>query len=1216
MTNAKSRLVRIIALALAVLMIVPMALVGCNKNTGVDQAALDAALKEALDAAQKAQDAADKAAQDAKDAQDKLDAAEKEAADLQAQIDAMKNTTTAAPATTTQAPVSEDAKVVDAYIASIVLDKESDYNKLVKLYKALSAAYFGATTNPVSADAKAIFDAIDTAEIAIRRAPTVDYVNHLVAQLAADLDAIPTFSERVKEAYDAIDFASDEDIVDVAYANALLKAAAIPAATTGVDEIDEFFAAEKKALGAFGEEKLDLTKLITDEYARYADANDGLYADAFGYDNDDLVAKIQALFSNNAELDVEEIVYGEAANEDAIEAIEDLYDEFYKLYKKDYAALQEAFEIAVIGEDYLLKAEGNFLREKLAAAKERVAELEAAVEEYNATKIFTNSKTGIAAIAKAYADNYGKTTETPFLFNEKTNAKIVAIDEALAAWMAKYSFDAEDDNLNEIIGDGVYATFVEVKAVMNFVNEWAAKLDSIKASDIDAAIDALKDEDKRIDYAEQGAAVKALYAWYYGTYKVVKEKNGEGKLVDVIKSNEDGVLAAELELADSEDPIKIDTANIADMLDDALEVKVDQVKALAAALEVFEGVKLLGKDAEGNDAILAEVKAIDKKADKLDLDALKTEDITAMAEIIKALKALCEKLGFEKDEDAEFGYATDSKNYGVVPFDTWAAINGAKDALVGDLLDKAAEIVKAYIGWAGEYDEDEEAVIFPVDKDGKPTADSKYYDVDEVEISAFSYALISTLAADYNAISIFEKELDDEKIVIEDIEEEEVEFTTKQVVAYYRAMNDEFYYNIMDKIHGVAYGEVRVSTIINNDIGGSSNPANEWMHYNTLKKDGTLEISGVDKTAYDTLVKYEAAYGEFGLTYVFPTNSSTKGTGNAINVYATVDGKGSNSKQYINAVAAVDATKYAVKNADGIVIDFDAAAYKAAVDASVASFRATWYADYLTKSANATTINALYDAVIENAIKFKLWTIEGEFEMNDEAYTFVVNADKSVTVKDDADEVVATVKDAKEAEYTITAALENNKIVIKATIIGVVDDPATEDVNEAKDAVKNLADVDDAISADAPKYEYTLADGKDEIIASCTAIGTVKKANDKANSYILYNEKFITALVEAFETNDFYVFRDKAVADAKSYANGTGDYASSNTGVKVGKEAADAEGDTLITNLYSEFSGAWTSVKHDKATKAEIVKALDAFKAQVDKIAPPVEVAPEAGVEA
>lgn len=1195
MTNAKSRLVRIIALALAVLMIVPMALVGCNKNTGVDQAALDAALKEALDAAQKAQDAADKAAQDAKDAQDKLDAAEKEAEDLQAQIDAMKNTTTAAPTTTTQAPVSEDAKVVDAYIASIVLDKESDYNKLVNLYKALSVAYFGGNKDHdlASADAKAIFDAIDTAEIAIRRAPTVDYVNHLVAQLAADLDAIPTFSERVKEAYDAIDFASDEDIVDVAYANALLNAAAIPAATTGVDEIDEFFAAEKKALGAFGEEKLDLTKLITDEYARYADVNDGLYADAFGYDNDDLVAKIKALFSNDAELDVEEIVYGEAANEDAIEAIEDLYDEFYKLYKKDYAALQEAFEIAVIGEDYLLKAEGNFLREKLAAAKERVAELEAAVEEYNATKIFTNSKTGIAAIAKAYADNYGKTTETPFLFNEKTNAKIVAIDEALAAWMAKYSFDAEDENLNEIIGEGVYDTFVEVKAVMNFVNEWAAKLDSIEDSDIGDAIDALKDEDGRIDYAEQGAAVKALYTWYYGTYKVVKEKNDEGKLVDVIKSNEDGVLDAELELADSEDTIKIDAANIADMLDDALEVKVDQVKALAAALEVFEGVKLLGKDAEGNDAILAEVKAIDKKADKLDLDALKTDDITAMAEIIKALKALCEKLGFEKDEDAEFGYATDSKNYGVVPFDTWAAINGAKDALLGDLLDKAAEIVKAYIGWAGEYDEDEEAVKFEYEKDV-----FKFFDVDEVEISAFSYALISTLAADYNAISIFEKELDDEKIVIEDIEEEEVEFTTKQVVTYYRAMNDEFYYNIMDKIHAVTNDKVSKSTV----VGTAINALNEWMHYNTLKE-GKLEISKVDATAYATLVKYEAAYGEFGLTYVFPTSSSTKGTGNAINVYATVDGKGSDSNQYINAVAAVDATKYAVKNADGIVIDFDAAAYKAAVDASVASFRATWYANYLTKSANATTINELYDAVIENAIKFELWTIEGEFEMNDETYTFVVNDDKSVTVKDDADEVVATVKDAEGKEYAISAALENNKIVIKATIPDVVDDPATEDVNEAEDAVKNLADVDDAISADAPKYEYTLADGKDEIIASSKAIGNVKKANDKANSYVLYNDKYLTALIEAYTTNAFYVFRDNKI-NAITTVVGVKTYNKDGT---VDKETglflkADDIGDDLMNNLIKEFKGDWSKAKHDKATYEEIEKAYTNLIAQIDKI--------------
>ena len=73
MTNAKSRLVRIIALALVVLMVVPMALVGCGKT--VETPDNSAEIEAALAAAQAAKDAADKAAADAQAA---IDAANKQ----------------------------------------------------------------------------------------------------------------------------------------------------------------------------------------------------------------------------------------------------------------------------------------------------------------------------------------------------------------------------------------------------------------------------------------------------------------------------------------------------------------------------------------------------------------------------------------------------------------------------------------------------------------------------------------------------------------------------------------------------------------------------------------------------------------------------------------------------------------------------------------------------------------------------------------------------------------------------------------------------------------------------------------------------------------------------------------------------------------------------------------------------------------------------------
>ena len=104
---------------------------------------------------QAAQDAADKAASDAKDAQDKLDAAQKEsdalkaeadklkeesdklkaeADKLKSEVESLKNTTTTKPAPTTTAKVQSDAdkKVVDDYVAALLNDSDSELNKLLK----------------------------------------------------------------------------------------------------------------------------------------------------------------------------------------------------------------------------------------------------------------------------------------------------------------------------------------------------------------------------------------------------------------------------------------------------------------------------------------------------------------------------------------------------------------------------------------------------------------------------------------------------------------------------------------------------------------------------------------------------------------------------------------------------------------------------------------------------------------------------------------------------------------------------------------------------------------------------------------------------------------------------------------------------------------------------------------------------------------------------
>ena len=240
MKNANSRFVRVLAVALVVLMVLPAALVGCGSNK-----ANDAAISEALAAAQAAKDAADKAQQKAEAAQKELEEANKKAEQLEAELEALK--TTKAPDATT-APVSVDKQQVLAYAQEALAeiggkDEFAGYAKKAEIAK---DDYM-----PADWTAMEVFHAMTVN--AIYKAATIDDIVEAVEALAAYVEAMPTYADRVYEAYKAIDFASDVDVVDVVYAKAVLTGAL----AAGID------------VAEYGEDELDLKKLISEEYARY-----------------------------------------------------------------------------------------------------------------------------------------------------------------------------------------------------------------------------------------------------------------------------------------------------------------------------------------------------------------------------------------------------------------------------------------------------------------------------------------------------------------------------------------------------------------------------------------------------------------------------------------------------------------------------------------------------------------------------------------------------------------------------------------------------------------------------------------------------------------------------------------------------------------------------------------------------------------------------------
>ncbi len=1173
MTNAKSRLVRIIALALAVLMIVPMALVGCGKDSGVDKAALD----EALAAAQAAKDAADKAAKDAQAAIDaankqiedaKKDAAEAkdQASKLEAVLSSLQNITTEKPADPS-APVDTDKAVVDAHISDILNNEESEFNKLVDKYDAILAAY-------AEPDIVTIAKLFSDASVAILRAPTVDYANQLVANLVATLEAVPTYSERVKQAYDAIDFASDKDVVDVAYAYALLAkanadlAAAAPSAQAGKDAV----AAEVKAIAAYGEAELDLAALIATEYYRYTGVEvagadkeaveEVLYKDIYDEAVDlAIAAGVKALFGGindeTGELEIKDVVYS-VTLEDAVEDVKDAYADFALAVKdEDAEDLYEDFCIAFVGAEFILTQEGDYLSAKLAEAEARAAELLAA---YDELEEFYDD---LVEIVDAY---YADAT-TAYLYFD-WNEEVAEVGAQVEAWIEKYGFEYDDANFAAMLGyaDAAetitnYQGFVAAKAYTDALGAWNAALEAIDDNDIEDALDEIADTATAgiFDYAENGAAVKALVSWYYTT------KDANGKVVN--QGIEDAVVKFEEIKAIKDFPAKaITTAAIVELLDE-VDVTVANIASLKTALALFE--------AKGG--YLDRIEAIVKEIKDIDLANLTVESLTEITATAD-LNALATEMKMIADTNAKYGWSSKSLNYDLLPFASLDAIAASKNALVGALLEQAEVIVEKYIGWAGVVEDG--YIKFGVDSKGRDS----YFKVDAVAINIYSYAMINSLASVYKNIEIFN--LYDvlaagEGVKVANKRGEEIVFPVEQVVSMFRQMSDTYYYVVMNNLNSATL-KLRNSAVANATVT-SKTTDNEWSAY------------GASESA--TLKGYADKWGSAGLTYKYPTSSSENGTGNAINVYATA-ATGDARYTYVAAIEAVDADNYGKIDKDGVKT-FDAAGYKKAVDQKISEYRGLWYqgkttdytSSYLYK--NTTTLNTLAKDVFETALKNGLWTIEAAVEVDGEDYTVVVKTTDAkyqgttawgaapvakVTILNDKNKEVAGIVDGNKT-YTVSFEIVGRTVVLKA--------------NDGTAAVDLATIVDNANAKNAPKYVYDITEAIQSINANNGKIGTgiKQQGGTSSNTYVLYSSTWFTALISALDMNGYMYEKEALMAEAAAA------YTAALT-------AADSNiGDQLIEKAYTEWNNTWEGTAFTAEGMRTLKVAVATIAAELNNLA-------------
>jgi len=453
--------------------------------------------------------------------------------------------TTEAPVT--QGPVIESKDIVTDYIYHVLSDKDLDFlktyltyaygmteddlklatNASVKARLKVDLVLNPSYANPkyTKADIKSMVELYDRTVIAVLRAETVDEVNQIVANFVNRISAIPTYVDRVVYAYEAIDFTSNYDVIDVVYANALLQTAR-----------DEMIGEDVEALRNYGEDGIDIAERVYTEYYRYTGVDhsgmvdwsvigdeDILYADMYAAAYE-VVSAVYELFSVSVagmELDASKIVYFSDIGE-AFGYAESAYDKWYNKYfvkpgDAELLAAYENFRQAFVSEDYILAYFDDYVWEALIAAGERVEQLLAAAEDAN---LFIKDLKYIAELDMDPAS-------ISYFKYHKQIAKVEAIKNALEEWKEKYGFEDdpygdEDPNVMFIIDPEYYWRYKENSLII----EYFAYLEStVSGIDVDAFIDAsyedLNDIRYNFDFAEYGKAVGKVLDWYFGKEKTV-----------------------------------------------------------------------------------------------------------------------------------------------------------------------------------------------------------------------------------------------------------------------------------------------------------------------------------------------------------------------------------------------------------------------------------------------------------------------------------------------------------------------------------------------------------------------------------------------------------------------------------------------------------------------------------------------------------------------
>ena len=1284
MKNANSRFVRVLAIALVVLMVVPAALVGCGSNkannaaisealaaaeaarkeaeeakAAADAAAAEAAAKAAAEA-QKALEEANKKAEEAikaaEEAKKKAEEAEKQAAE------AAK--TTAAP-TTTAPVVTEDMKVVSDYAHKVLSDKDLDFLKTYLTYAygmteddlklATNASVknilnINLVTSPAAAnkkytkdDIKSMVELYDATVVAIYQANTVDYINQLVANFVAAIAGTPTYVERVVDAYEAIDFDSDYDVLDVVYATALIE--------TALTEMD---AKDKEVIAKFGDDQIDLVETVYTEYYRYTGVNHGTIVDESDFDEDDILyaemyeaaqitdAVIDAVYDlfsvtvAGAELDVSKLLYFPEID-DALEDAEEAYAKwnnkyFVKANNAELLAAYETFRQAFVGEDYVLEYDNDYAWDAVVASAARVEQLLAAAEE---AKTLAKSIKKIADLETdpTAAVVAGKPVYTDFKYEKHVN-NLATIKADLAAWKEKYGFKdvsgVEDANVAAIIDPENKGIYTDYKTNATVIEYFAYLEKTASAINVEAFLDASEEKlggvDYRFDFKKYGSAVGAVVEWYFGKAKTVSGTTiyeGGFEQIDASEIKDFETLGSQYDVATLIGNNDHNIKRIFDELFD-IDITVDIDAATTGKQTIFTAMQKSYND------LLAKKKV----ADDINDDIEEALELGVTVKTLSIFTDLFDPKGNydyedfadadedEKDDFIEggdiFNWATapiaigDENFMNLIDWDSLDTVYANYKESLKEVIADSAEVALEYIAWqaakngnnlvAGAdtpadtsddvyfYNEEDELITFPFGSDLYEFSDLK-----PAQIDIYSYERIkNVIELEKTLEDLFDA--DDEAIVntlqslkadVPD-DDEELDIPLTAIIDYCAEM--------IQALHD-ARKPVQLALADVQDkypLLGVNKKNNDWKTNSSVTGVMVLEYAMYGRLTGSLGEDYklirDAVYAVLNTsTYKFKSLDGY-GTSNG----TTESGIALNATSFQGAIYSVDPLKYAVRNADDKITGFDSAAYKAALNSSISSVYTKFLAEYVKDVNQASDFDTIVTKLTTAFYNAGIWNVDGEIEIDDEVYTYAIVSDgmaASLVVYDSSDEKITSANPIKfkydNVEYTVTLTetpdFVNGKVAIVPT------------VNPAVPAAKK--DVYDLLGVKAEDLVYDIRNYTEAIGANFEKIGTFKPLGDSSN-YRKTTKAELDTIFGYEVKNDFYAtfeyLRDKMYKKTSS-----GNWSALGTYIE-GVDTGDAS--AAITTLSKLARDEVFAMTADANSIKDIEKAFNNFATRVKAV--------------